>query len=96
LAEITASSALSATNQKSSFAIFPTLENVWATSLLANSMQAFSFDKRVQRLVLRAHLGFSFDPLRLALDRNLSVSSLNSEHSLWSSWFLSQLLANLS
>ena len=56
------------------FAIFPTLKNIRAASLLAHGMQALRLNKGLQRLVLRAHFGCGLNPLRLFFDWHRGIA----------------------
>ncbi len=79
LAEVTPPGALVATDQEGGLAVLPALEDVRAAGLLAHRVQLLGLHERLQRLVLRAHLGARLDPLGFALDRGLRVAHLEPE-----------------
>ena len=79
IAEVAPAGARVPTNEEGRLAVFPALENVGATRLLAHRVQALALDHGVQFGESRAHFGGRADPTRFALDRSLGVACLNTQ-----------------
>src|SRR6185312_6018630 len=79
LAEVAPPGALLATDEEGGLAVLPALVDVGAAGRLADRVQPFAADQRLQLGVLRAGLEPGLDPLRLALDRHLAVADLETQ-----------------
>src|SRR4029077_11085320 len=80
LAEVTPPGALVAADQEGCFAVLPALEDVRAAGFLADRVQSFAPDERLQLGVGWPGAQPGLDPRRLPLDRDLAVAGLEAEH----------------
>src|SRR5687768_9161783 len=79
LAEVAASGAYLAADQEGCFAVLPALENVRATRLLADRVQALTLDQFMQFAILRPYPRRRLDPRRLLLNRSAGVANLQAQ-----------------
>src|SRR6266566_1694664 len=80
LAEVAPPGALVAADEEGRLAVLPALEDVRAAGFLADRVQAFAPDQRLQLRVGRPGAQPGLDPRRLPLDRDLAVAGFEAEH----------------
>jgi hypothetical protein len=85
LAKVAAPRALGPADKESGFPVFPALENVRATGLLAHRVKSLALHELLKMGVLGTHLCLRLDPLGLSLNRGLGVADFEPEQfaALW-------------
>ena len=79
IAEIAAASAFGTANKVGCLAVFPTLVDIRTASFLTHCMKSLAPGQFLHFIVFRPHNGFGLNPVRLLLDGNLSIASLDAQ-----------------
>ena len=79
IAEIAAAGAFGTANKVGCLAVFPTLVDIRTASFLTHCMKPLAPGQFLHFIVFRPHNGFGLNPVRLLLDGNLSIASLDAQ-----------------